>query len=294
VNGTTLDRPDVTSYLEAVRAELADLPVEEQDELVADLEAQLLESDEPPNRSPRAFADELREAAGLNPAGPAAEPTTSFLDSLRRWLASERGVRLRATARELEPVWWAVRGVVAAGLLVFATGWEWTIGLDGALALAIAVACVSIWLGLRARRTGSGRRVWRLVDLALLVALVPTASVSMDVLDSRGYVVAYDAAGEQVGLVLDGAHVQNVYAYDREGEPLFDVRLYDQDGRPVDLFPDSGDPSRRVPVDAQGNQLFNAFPLRYYEPGSTTVAEPSAAPDIEVPEIATPPLEPPR
>ena len=70
----TLD-PDVRAYLDAVRHHLADLPSEERDELVEDLEAHLLEvaaeSDEPLASRlgpPDDYAAELRASAGYPPA----------------------------------------------------------------------------------------------------------------------------------------------------------------------------------------------------------------------------------
>ena len=97
MNGTTLERPDVAAYLDAVRSRLADLPAEERDDLVADVEASLLESGEPPTLSPEEFATELREAAGLAPeTSTASQP--SLLESIRLWLSSERAASWRTTA----------------------------------------------------------------------------------------------------------------------------------------------------------------------------------------------------
>ena len=92
MNGTTLERPDVAAYLDAVRSRLADLPTEERDDLVADVEASLLESGEPPLLSPEEFAAELRDAAGLSPEAPIA-PAPSPLD------ACDRGSRRSAWPR---------------------------------------------------------------------------------------------------------------------------------------------------------------------------------------------------
>ena len=67
---------DVKAYLDAVRTRLDDLPAEERDDLLADVEPSLLdsagESDVPVERRlgpPDSFADELRAAAGLPPRG---------------------------------------------------------------------------------------------------------------------------------------------------------------------------------------------------------------------------------
>jgi hypothetical protein len=100
VNGSTLERPDVAAYLDAVRSRLSDLPAEERDDL-ADVEASLLESGEPPALSPQEFA----------------ASQSSLLNSLRAWLASERAASLAATARELAPIWWLARAYVAVAVV---------------------------------------------------------------------------------------------------------------------------------------------------------------------------------
>ena len=50
------------------------------------------------------------------------------------------------------------------------------------------------------------------------------------------------------------------------------------------------DPNRRLLVTAGGHQIFNSFPIRYFEPGTTTVADPHAGPSVAAPELLTPPL----
>jgi hypothetical protein len=45
------------------------------------------------------------------------------------------------------------------------------------------------------------------------------------------------------------------------------VLLYDQNGVPIDVGgPSAGDPHRRLLSTLHGSQLFNSFPIRYYEP----------------------------
>jgi len=167
VNGTTLERPDVAAYLDAVRAKLSDLPAEERDDLVADVEVSLLESGEPPALSPHEFAAELREAAGLASEAPAAAQASS-LDALRAWLSSTRVVSWRAIARELAPIWWFARAYVAVAFFSLAStgsieplglGNSQTGALDTGLLMFLLVAPASIWLGFRTRRAGPGHFV---------------------------------------------------------------------------------------------------------------------------------------
>lgn len=299
MNGTTLERPDMAAYLDAVRSQLSDLPTEERDDLVADVEASLLESGEAPKLSPHDFAAELREAAGLSPAA-SATPVSSPLDSLRTWLTSERVASLRTTARELTPMWWLVRAYVAVAVVALAVGWGWPVGwgtsgnsisfAESVIAL-LAAAAVSIWLGLRGRAHGLGRARLRLgINLAIAVATIPVAVYSVAQLESRTY-VSYVTVEPVPGLANSGHQIRNLYPYSRDGRLLQDVLLYDDRGLPVPIMIGFDDPLRRVLEGIDGRPLRNSYPIRYYEPGTTTVAQPTLGPPVEVPEIVTPPLE---
>ena len=92
------------------------------------------------------------------------------------------------------------------------------------------------------------------------------------------------------GLSFFGGPVTNIYAYDREGDPLYDVRLYDQNGAPLDVYEAAEDPLRRAVFDERGVLLLNAFPIRFYDPGTETVSDPAAAPPVDTTPVQTPPL----
>jgi hypothetical protein len=301
VNGTTLETPDVRAYLDAVRAELADLPAEEREDLLADVEASLVDSGDPPQLAPAAFAAELREAAGLEPTSPAMPPGASLLDSLRAWTSSDRAAALRSTARELEPIWWLVRGYVAAAAVALLAGWGWPLGTGtrsytlsietSALVLVLAVV-VSVWLGLRSRRGAIGLpRVRRALNLALAVATLPVAVHSLNEFNDRAYADVVVETETVPGLALDGRQLTNLYPYSRDGRLLHDVLLYDDRGLPVPIMIGFDDPLRRVLERADGRQIRNSYPIRYYEPGTRQVARPNLAPRVSLPEIVTPPLE---
>ena len=76
----------------------------------------------------------------------------------------------------------------------------------------------------------------------------------------------------------DGLPVRNIYPYDAHGRLLHDVRLYDQNGRPLDIGRGATDPNRRPVFNRNGARLFNAFPVRYFDPGTNRVAHPDAVP----------------
>ena len=126
MNGTTLERPEVTAYLAAVRSALADVPADERDELLADVEASLLESEgETLSRPPEAFAAELRDAAGL--ASPR-QATPGALASLQMWLAKGRVKEVLQLLRELAPIWWLARAYVAVATISLGLGQGWPVG----------------------------------------------------------------------------------------------------------------------------------------------------------------------
>jgi hypothetical protein len=281
---------DVKAYLNAVRARLDDLPAEERDDLLADVEPSILDSAEESDAPvelrlgpPHSFADELRAAAGLPPraetAGNARRP------GLRKRLAAADAFVTRSPAtrwlRDLAPLWWVLRGVVAVGLLeilydesVFAEPHGYALVV--ALAVVLAVT-VSVAVGLRRPRRNAA-----LILLNLVLALA-AAPVMWDIIGA-GRAAAFDdgvvteapTGPAPSGLVYDGQPVQNIYAFDRDGRLLQDVRLFMQDGRPLEIGADSEDPDRRTVQTRAGDLAFNAFPIRYFEPGTRRVADPAA------------------
>jgi hypothetical protein len=93
------------------------------------------------------------------------------------------------------------------------------------------------------------------------------------------------------GLYLDGAPVTNIFPYDRSGKPVNDVLLYQQDGQPLRIGSrGEDDPNRRYLVTRRSQRLYNSFPVRYFDPGTSLVAHPNAGPRVQIPEILTPPL----
>jgi uncharacterized membrane protein len=110
---TTLDlAPDVAEYLRVVRDALADLPADERDDLLAEVEASLLEAASDSSGTiaaklgpPEEFAAELRAAAGLHEAAPPPKPQVSLTAELRNWATTNpRALALRKVAVELAPI----------------------------------------------------------------------------------------------------------------------------------------------------------------------------------------------
>jgi len=300
---------DVAAYLAAVRSSLSDLPEAERDDLVAEVEASLVESaGEGGSISarlgpPEEFAAELRSAAGLHETAPPARGPSQLAILAKRLGSDPRVARLRSLAVELAPIWWVARGYLAVGAVAYVLDAGWStrypivprIGsAETGLVLIVLAIVVSVWIGLQTRRHGTPLpRLASALNAALVVAIIP---VALDVSDTGAHdslvAMAYAPKLQQVaGLAYGGTRVDNIYPYSRDGKLLHDVLLYDGAGRPIDV-PSSRveDPNRRYVVTNGNKPLFNVFPIRYYEPGTKRVERPNAAPYVELPRVVTPPL----
>ena len=295
---------DVETYLARVRAALADVPADERDDLLAEVEASLHETASESGGSvaaqlgpPEDFAAELRSAAGLHPS--AAPPAAGLRETIERLANSPRVAGSLRSLRELAPIWWAVRGYVAVAALALAAGASWSVAHGavprignaklGAIAILVAVAA-SIALGLWSRRTAQARLALSVLNVALLAAVVPVA-VHLSHRTQPAVATQIVVQTEIVpGLAYNGTPLDNVYPYSRDGRLLHDVLLYTGAGTPLNLRAKSYDPLRRILFTKAGGRIYNAFPVRYYQPGTTTVLCPNAGPNVKVPRITTPPL----
>lgn len=297
MSATAMPPKDVADYLERVRAQLADLPAEERDELMADVESSLLDaaSDSvvplaeqlgPPER----FAGELRAAAGLAPrpgAATAHEPLSARLRGVAREL-SER-------TRDLAPLWWVARGYIAVAALALLIDSQWSIRLaalpklvpdaEASAVIVLAAMSASVWIGRR-----FGRRMLA-VDALLVVVAIPVLVHISNPPGFEGQYMYYEFEAP-TPVSHFSMRVDNLYAYDRQGRLLQDVRIYDNVGRPMNIGARrrSADPHRRRVRTTTGAVALNAFPIRYFERGTRRVERPSAGPQIDVLPLATRPL----
>jgi hypothetical protein len=298
VTPTTAVPPEVSEYLAAVRAALDDLPATERDDLLAEVEPSLLDaaSETGGNVSARLgpaedFAAELRSAAGLQVTPRRMGPEPRLLVTARRLVRDPRVQELR----RLAPIWWVVRAYLLVAALAVAAGVSWSLRYFlvphlgnaplGLLAVAAAVA-LSIWIGLRTPRAT------RLVVLGNVVLLGLTIPVLRHFQHRQlpEHVVTVTAFVPTQGLTFNGGSVNNIYPFSRQGRLLHDVLLYTGAGTPLDAPGAAIDPQRRVLRTTSGKQILNAYPIRYFDPGTGQVAHPGAAPPIKIPRIATPPL----
>lgn len=256
------------------------------------------------------YAAELRAAAGLGAAAPAGRPgarrTLAWVAPgagavRRRWTAGASAVQahpswplVAAVARALQPLWWLLRGWV---WWVFLLGLVRTVGgVHGlepihrfvprsavtvlSLLLVLALSCAV------GRGVGSGRAVPRRVLLALTVAAVvavPTyvsqarGAVEQRLASAGGYPVYVETQVQvstppEDGVRVDGQLVSNLFVYDAEGNPLEDVQVFDDRGRPVRTTYDDGTSAWSLPgveepwtfqadADLAGRERWNVYPL---------------------------------
>lgn len=268
-------RPEVSAFVEKVRARLSDLSDEEREELVGGLEADIAElvadgGSMSELGDPRAYADELRAAAGIERrqadarAGASgllrgvrsrrrlSERVNALLDSVRRrWNELVEVPALRAASDllvTLRPVWWVLRAWVAIQLLdIFTQGGDLatpvpTIGgpLLGSLLWVVAIV-VSVQVGRDKIWPGSGaarRTSARVVLLLLNTFAVLMTPVVLGQFPASGTWADQYSGGyyePDPGLMNQDQYVRNVYPYDAEGNPLTGVQLFDEDGNPLNV-----------------------------------------------------------
>lgn len=266
-------------YAQAVREALSGHP--DREELLEDLDDHLAEiaaeSDLPLGTRlgpPEAYAAELAAAYGAS--GVKRGPT--LLSRARAALlrtGSSSG--LAGFLRELRPGWWVLRGYALGMLttlmlssearLVPANPPDW--------ALVVLAIVASVWLGRRPR----GRSV-------VLTAVAANALAAMALL--AGFAGAGADPSPQVQtaanvLLVGGGSAQgvaNLRPYAKDGTPLTDVYLYDQDGKPFTTRPESFG----FEIDKScGEPVRNRYPLplidrRESAGAATATSTPSACP----------------
>jgi hypothetical protein len=289
---TTTLAPEIAEFAAAVRAELADLPPEEIDDLTDGLEADLAESVADRREDfgdPSVYADELRAAAGHQPRAARTHIGTSGrLPDLRslptvmltRWrMLLERRPILAGTVAvlaTLRPVWWVFRGAVVAALVLSpAVNGSYNAPINGWMWLAVLAAIVvsvqagrGVWLSPR-----WGKRALVGLD-AVIVIVAPFLIASTLGFVNNMYNAYYDDTQQQpmyagdTGLFRNGVEVGNIFAYDAIGNPIEVVQLFDQNGEPLNIVVDpslpwaSGDQEMIAPnEDVVGRLGWNVYPL---------------------------------
>jgi len=266
MSAATLASPTVSEFAAAVRAALSDLSADEIDDLTdgleADLTDRLADGAVAELGDPVAYAEELRTAAGLphragaTRAGAPSRP--QVMDALRN-APREAAVafrefgaahpslgRLRDFLVSLRPVWWLFRATVVTALIVNVLRPGWWTPINGlTIAVGIGVLVLSVQFGRGKWLPFAWMRGLLIAINVILILAVPFVFAGVVTAVNNGwYLQTYaDESSSDLsrsGLMENGNQVSNIFAYDAQGQPLTDVQLYDQDGRPLDV---SGDPT---------------------------------------------------
>jgi len=244
------------------------------------------------------YAAELRSAAGLEPGQ--APGHRRFRDGAAslwgRARAASGPVRSSAPWQAvgaflvaLAPLWWVLRGwvvfAVFLGLSDYLHGWESQhfvprAPLTQVLLIAVVLGSVQVGRGLGRSRTWS-RRTLGVVNVVAIVFVVPMlAGFDTTVhqrLAARGPFPVFvrervAAPAPQNGVFVGGVQVSNLFMYDAAGNPLDQVQVFDDRGRPVRTTYDGGGTSWALPgvteawtflpsQDADGRSTWNVYPL---------------------------------
>jgi hypothetical protein len=314
----------VAAYVREVRAELADLPAEDVDDLTGGMEADLSELAMESGGdligrlgTPQLYAAELRSAAGLpeRVAGSPARrrPLGERMDQARASFAllTERHAWVRsvlAFLTSIRPAWWVLRGYLAAWAL-----WSFLAGMWGVwphgfsqLVVEVVAVVVSVQLGRGWMAHWAMTRPLLMLGNATAVIVALVASSAGVTSGEPSFPVATDSALQ--GVSLNGQQVGNIYPYDSEGRRITGVRLFAQDGRPLDadlgIPPDAnGSPTgldaNGSPLgfvrDTSGTPVLNAYPHALVGPDPWQVqgsTDPLLEPPAWIPPVAIVPLAP--
>jgi len=321
MSDTTLGHPPgladgVATYVREVRAELDDLPAEDLDDLTGGMEADLSELAAESGGdlvgrlgSPELYAAELRAAAGLPERvagpGPRRRPLADALTHTRAsfTMLTEQHPWLRSVVAflvTLLPVWWLIRGYLAAWALWSLLGGMRGLRPHGVLELAMALVAIVVSVQLSRGWLRQWPRLRPLLIVANTIAVVVALVASTSGVTSGETDFSTVNFSPPPGVALDGAQVSNIYAYGSDGKRLTGVRLFGADGRPLNAVPSSVDSNgRSVSTDANGNPLavvrdtsgapqLNVYPQMLFGPDPWQVTDP-ANPQANVPPW-TPPM----
>ncbi|HEY4845161.1 MAG TPA: hypothetical protein VII89_05655 [Candidatus Dormibacteraeota bacterium] len=287
---------DVASYAASVRTALSDLPPDQAEVLLEDLEDHLREIAAEAGGPlaerlgpPEQYAQELRAAYGAAQAnGRRQDPALRDIRRSVAWVTGSTWYRqVRAFLPELRPAWWVLRAYLVVLVLTAASSRSYNLrpipnpfssrGLLQIIATAIAIV-LSIRLGRRDRPLAKGGRLLA-IGANIMVALIALPVLaSMGTFPSMAMVEA--GGGQSVDpqtLFSATGAVTNIYPYSKDGKPLTDILLFDQEGHPLTLSAKIGDLTTDYAIGADGQPITNAYPLQQRHLNGDPVGTPRVA-----------------
>lgn len=243
-----------------------------------------------------AYANDLRQAAGLEPVSPDKRVFKDFVTGVRERLnASPLATAVRNFLRPFKPLFWVAIGISAFGFIqLYILGEPPYIGVPSNLEqslLWIVIILGSVWVGSK----NFGPLLRRLRAFAVIAAFIPMAimfqGITYGVVTTIDELVNGNPALRTTGLIYNGFPVTNIFPYDAEGNLLDGVRLVDDTGRPLNssaktlvspaavLLPDGTTKSGFLSpgIDPRGFEVWNVYPLK----GSLDPEQPGAFPVLE-------------
>lgn len=231
---------NIQAFAEAVRAELADLPKHEIQDLTDGLEADLAEklADEGvdfANISAADYAAELREAAGVAPKALRRKVFSSMalIQNTEDWFRKTAfGTSIIEFGISIRPVWWVLRALVMwfifAGVFYSFTA--------GAILLPIFIL-LSIQLGRKKWFTGKFFSALVLpLNLIALLLLLPAQGMALIKLNN--YANAEEMLRlmpESDGLRYNGEPITELKAFDSESQEVTGLTYKDQTGQTIEI-----------------------------------------------------------
>lgn len=184
------------------------------------------------------YANELRQAAGLEPVALQKTPLRSFLSQIQIRLRANRLVLVLAKVlAPLKPLFWLAMAISTFGFIqLFVLGDVLYFGVPSNLEqslLWIAIVLAALWFG----AAKFGPLMKRIRTIGLVVTFIPMAimfyGITEDAVNTVDELVNGNPALRTTGLIYDGQPVTNIFPYDAEGNRLENVRLVDDMGRPL-------------------------------------------------------------
>ncbi len=328
--------PQARRFLDDVADSLSWLTEDERTDLLTDLEAHLSELEPGAITAtlgdPETFVQEFLASAGLDhptSSGRKGRRAVRRANRVRRTRASRDRLRhrldrtmapflthplaedTRAQWRAFRPAWVWIRGwllVAVAALLTNPPGFErFPIPLVANSTIYGVGAVVALTIASRRIAAEGNRAVAdRWFTRTALAAVGLSALFGVGVRPQVVHVEGPPPDVEPIGQA-PRTGVRNVFAYDRQGNPV-DVLLYDQDGSPLSLI----DPDRaeqepgmeglwitsngwvRPALDVHDRPVWNLYPLEFVEPvmddEGTTDLDTLSPPVIGIPELREAPV----
>ncbi len=228
------------------------------------------------------YANDLRQAAGLEPVAIQKGLLKNFLSQVLIRIQSNRfALALAKGLAPLKPLFWLAIAISTFGFIqLYVLGHSPYIGIPSNLEqwlLWIAIVIAVIWIG----AAKFGPLMKRIRTIGLFVTFIPMAimfqGITEGVVSTVDELVNGNPALRTTGLIYNGIPVTNIFPYDADGNLLENVRLVDDQGRPLNssaeklvtpivLELENGDleitrylrPSRSQ----DGSEVWNVYPLK--------------------------------